>query len=130
MATKSTRTTKTANKPTVKTGRIYVQSTFNNTIISVTDATGGVLSWASAGNQGFKGARKSTPYAAQVAMKSAVDKAKPRGLESVEVFVSGVGSGREQAVRWLANSGLTVTHIQDITPIPHNGCRPKKPRRV
>ena len=121
---------KQKQKPPVKTGRIYVQSTYNNTIISVTDSTGGVLSWASAGNQGFKGARKSTPYAAQVAMKTAVEKAKLRGLESVEVFVSGVGSGREQAVRWLGNSGVAVTHIQDITPIPHNGCRPKKPRRV
>ncbi len=121
---------KQKQKAPVKTGRIYVQSTFNNTIISITDSEGGVISWASAGNQGFKGARKSTPYAAQVAMKAAVDKAKQRSLESVEVFVSGVGSGREQAVRWLGNSGLTVTHIQDITPLPHNGARPKKPRRV
>lgn len=128
MATNS-RTTK-KNLPPVKTGRVYVQSTFNNTIISVTDATGGVLSWASAGSQGFKGARKSTPYAAQVAMKVAIDKAKVRGLESVEVYVSGVGSGREQAVRWLGNSGLAVTSIQDVTPVPHNGTRPKKPRRV
>jgi len=128
MATSSTKQSK--KKEPVKTGHIFVQSTFNNTIISVTDAQGGVISWSSAGAQGFKGARKSTPYAAQVAMKSAVEKAKTRGLESVDVFVSGVGSGREQAVRWLGNSGLTVTHIQDVTPLPHNGTRPKKPRRV
>lgn len=126
----ATSNAKQAKKAPVKTGHIFVQSTFNNTIISVTDATGGVISWASAGSQGFKGARKSTPYAAQVAMKTAVEKAKTRGLESVDVFVSGVGSGREQAVRWLGNSGLTVTHIQDVTPLPHNGTRPKKPRRV
>ena len=128
MATSRTITKK--NLPPVKTGRIYVQSTFNNTIISVTDSRGGVLSWASAGSQGFKGARKATPYAAQVAMKTAVDKAKVRGLESVDVYVSGVGSGREQAVRWLGNSGLTVGTIQDVTPVAHNGARPKKPRRV
>ena len=129
MATASRKPTK-KNLPPVKTGRVYVQSTFNNTIISVTDSTGGVLSWASAGSQGFKGARKSTPYAAQVAMKTAVDKAKGRGLESVDVYVSGVGSGREQAVRWLGNSGLMVGTIQDVTPVAHNGARAKKPRRV
>lgn len=129
MATSSRKPTK-KNLPPVKTGRVYVQSTFNNTIISITDAGGGVLSWASAGSQGFKGARKSTPYAAQVAMKTAVERAKTRGLESVDVFVSGVGSGREQAVRWLGNSGLSVGSISDVTPVAHNGARPKKPRRV
>lgn len=126
----TTRSTTKKNLPPVKTGRIYVQSTFNNTLISVTDGAGGVIAWATAGNQGFKGARKATPYAAQVAMRSAVDKAKTRGLESVDVLVSGVGSGREQAIRWLGNAGVTVTSIRDVTPIPHNGCRPKKPRRV
>ncbi len=115
---------------TVPRGRVYVQSTFNNTIISITDASGGVLSWASAGNASFKGARKSTPYAAQVTLKNAVEKAKPYNLESVEVFVSGVGQGREAAVRALQGTGLTVTGIKDITPIAHNGARPKKPRRV
>lgn len=129
MATSSRQSAK-RNLPPVKTGRVYVQSTFNNTVISVTDAIGGVIAWASAGSQGFKGARKATPYAAQVAMKTAVDRAKLRGLESVDVFVSGVGSGREQAVRWLGNSGLTVGTIKDVTPVAHNGARAKKPRRV
>ncbi len=126
----TSRATTKKHLPPVKTGRVYVQSTFNNTVISVTDATGGVIAWASAGSQGFRGARKATPYAAQVAMKMAVERAKLRGLESVDVFVSGVGSGREQAVRWLGNSGLTVGTIKDVTPVAHNGARAKKPRRV
>ncbi len=115
---------------TVPKGKVFVQSTFNNTIISVTDPTGGVLSWATAGGSGFKGARKSTPYAAQVTLKNAIDKAKAYGLEAVEVYVSGVGQGREAAVRALQGTGIMVTGIKDVTPIPHNGVRPKKPRRV
>ncbi|MGI6103108.1 MAG: 30S ribosomal protein S11 [Patescibacteria group bacterium] len=114
----------------VARGRIYVQATFNNTIISVTDAQGGVIAWASAGGQGFKGARKATPYAAQTAMHAALDKAKLRGFQEADVFVSGVGSGREQAVRSIAGTGVAVTSITDVTPIAHNGVRAKKPRRV
>jgi small subunit ribosomal protein S11 len=115
---------------TVARGKVFVQATFNNTIISITDGMGNVLSWASAGGSGFKGARKSTPYAAQVTLKNAVDKAKAYGLESVDVFVSGVGQGRESAVRALQGTGIMVTGIKDTTPIAHNGTRAKKPRRV
>lgn len=114
----------------VPKGKVYVQATFNNTIISVTDAVGNVLSWATAGGSNFKGARKSTPYAAQVTLKNALDKAKPYGLETVDVFVSGVGQGREAAVRALQGTGIMVGSIKDMTPIPHNGTRAKKPRRV
>lgn len=114
----------------VPKGRVYIQSTFNNTIISITDAKGGVLSWATAGGSNFKGARKATPYAAQVTLKNAVDKAKPYGLETVDVFVSGVGQGRESAVRALQGTGISVSSIKDVTPIAHNGTRAKKPRRV
>lgn len=114
----------------VTVGRIYVQSTFNNTIITITDAVGNVIAWSSAGNQGFKGARKSTPYAAQTAMKAALDKAMEFGLKEVSIFVSGVGSGREQAVRSVGGTGVKVSSIKDITPIAHNGVRQKKPRRV
>ena len=114
----------------VSHGRIYVQATFNNTIVSVTDEKGQVISWSSAGSLGFKGARKATPYAAQIAATTAIDKAKTFGLESLEVYISGIGQGRESAVRSLSGSGLAVTQIKDITPMPHNGCRPKKARRV
>lgn len=114
----------------VPKGHVYVQATFNNTIITVTDPTGNVLSWATAGGSNFKGARKSTPYAAQVTLKNAIDKAKAFGLESVDVFVAGVGQGRESAVRALQGTGIMVTGIKDTTPIPHNGTRAKKPRRV
>lgn len=117
-------------KKDISQGKIYIQSTFNNTIVTVSDKTGNVLSWASSGSLGFKGTRKSTPYAAQVAAQSAVSKAKAYGLQSVEVFVSGVGSGRESAVRALHGAGLTVTNIKDTTPVPHNGPRAKKARRV
>jgi small subunit ribosomal protein S11 len=117
-------------KKDISQGKIYIQSTFNNTIVTVTDKSGNAVSWASSGSLGFKGTRKSTPYAAQVAAQSAVSKAKAFGLQSVEVFVSGVGSGRESAVRALHGAGLTVTNIKDITPVPHNGPRAKKARRV
>lgn len=130
MATSKTKTQKKKSYRAIPHGRIYVQSSFNNTIISITDATGNVLSWASAGGAGFKGARKSTPYAAQTALKNALDKAKDYGIQSVEILVSGVGSGRESAIRALKGTEITVSSIRDITPIPHNGCRPKKPRRV
>ncbi|EKD56270.1 MAG: ribosomal protein S11 RpsK [uncultured bacterium] len=114
----------------VTLGKMFIQATFNNTLVSITDSNGGVLSWSSAGSLGFKGARKATPYAAQLAAQAAIEKAKKFGLETIEVFISGIGSGRESAVRSLLGSGITVTSIKDVTPIPHNGCRPKKVRRV
>ena len=114
----------------VPTGSAYIQSTFNNTLVTLTDPQGGVLSWGSAGSSGFKGSRKSSPYAAQVAAEGAARKAMEQGLRQIEVFVKGPGSGRESAIRALQTSGLTVTSITDVTPIPHNGCRPPKRRRV
>jgi len=115
----------------VKIGRAYIQATYNNTIITLTDNNGDVISWASAGLAGFKGAKKATPYAAQIITRIATQKAKEEyGLEEVNVFVSGVGTGREAAIRALNANGLNVAAIKDMTPVPHNGCRPKKPRRV
>jgi len=115
----------------VKIGRAYINATYNNTMISLTDNNGDVISWASAGMAGFKGAKKATPYASQIITKIACQKAKEEyGLEEVSVFVSGVGTGREAAIRALNANGLNVTSIKDTTPVPHNGCRPKKPRRV
>ncbi len=111
-------------------GRVYVQATFNNTLVSFTDAGGNVISWGSPGVAGFKGSRKSTPYAATMATQPAAETAKSAGLKSVDVYVRGVGSGRDAAVRALQGSGLTISSIQDLTPIPHNGVRQKKPRRV
>jgi small subunit ribosomal protein S11 len=108
----------------------HIQSTFNNTIITITDMDGNVLAWASSGSSGYKGSRKSTPYAAQVAAEIAVEKAKSYGLEKVDVYMRGIGSGRDSAVRTLHSSGLYVSSIKDVTPVPHNGCRPRKPRRV
>ncbi len=114
----------------VKNGRAYIQSTFNNTIITIADLDGNVICWGSAGTLGFKGARKSTPYAAQLIAQSVAGKAKERGIEQLEVYVKGVGAGRESAIRSLDAAGINITSIKDVTPIPHNGCRPKKPRRV
>lgn len=114
----------------VVNGNAYVQASYNNTIVTLTEANGDVISWSSSGSSGFKGTRKSTPYAAQVAAEKAVEKAKVYGLQKVHVYVKGVGSGREQAVRGLASSGLEIISISDVTPIPHNGCRKKKARRV
>ncbi len=115
----------------VKVGRAYIQATYNNTMITLTDTNGDVISWASAGLAGFKGAKKATPYAAQIITKIAAQKAKEEyGLQEVSVFVSGVGTGREAAIRALNANGLDVSAIKDVTPVPHNGCRPKKPRRV
>ncbi len=120
---------KTAKR--VKSGRACINATYNNTMVTLTDSKGDVISWASAGIAGFKGAKKATPYAAQIITKIAVQKAKEEyGLEEVSVFVSGVGTGRESAIRSLNVNGLNVLAIKDVTPIPHNGCRPKKPRRV
>jgi small subunit ribosomal protein S11 len=111
-------------------GIAHVKSSFNNTIVSITDPEGNVISWASAGNVGFKGSRKSTPFAAQLAAEKAAKAAMEHGMRKVEVLVKGPGSGRETAIRSLQNSGLEVAGIKDVTPIPHNGCRPKKRRRV
>ncbi len=111
-------------------GKAFVKATYNNTIVTLTDLDGNVISWASAGMAGFKGPKKSTPYAAQIITRLAVEKARETGLKEVSVFVKGVGTGRESAVRALNANGLNITYIKDITPIPHNGCRPKKPRRV
>lgn len=117
-------------RKSVPRGQAHIQATFNNTIVTLTDPNGNVLSWGSAGAQGFKGSRKSTPYAAQVTAESAARKAMDHGLKQVDVFVKGPGSGREAAIRSLQASGLNVTSITDVTPIPHNGCRPPKRRRV
>jgi len=114
----------------VDRGQVHIQSSFNNTIVTITDATGNALSWASAGQLGFRGSRKSTPYAAQMAADTACSAAKEYGLKTVEVFVNGPGSGREAAIRALQAAGLEVTLIKDVTPVPHNGCRPPKRRRV
>jgi small subunit ribosomal protein S11 len=114
----------------VSSGIASIQATFNNTIISITDTAGNVITWASAGSVGFKGSRKSTPFAAQVAAENAAQKAKGLGLRQVKVYVKGPGAGREAAIRSLQAAGLEITAIKDVTPIPHNGCRPPKRRRV
>jgi small subunit ribosomal protein S11 len=121
---------KKKEKRVVPTGLVHVQASFNNTIITITDPVGHVISWSSSGSLGFRGSRKGTPYAAQQASLTAANKAKESGLRSVEVRVSGPGAGRESAVRALATAGLDVRSIKDRTPIPHNGCRPPKKRRV
>ena len=117
-------------KKNVERGQAHINSTFNNTMVTLTDSQGNALSWASAGQLGFKGSRKSTPFAAQEAAQEAAKKAMDYGLKTVEVFVKGPGSGRESAIRSLQAAGLEVTMIKDLTPIPHNGCRPPKRRRV
>jgi len=117
-------------KKNISTGVVHIQSTFNNTIISITDTNGNVISWSSAGMHGFKGSRKSTPFAAQLTAEDAVKKAQEHGMKSVEVSVKGPGAGRESALRALQSAGLVVTRIRDVTPVPHNGCRPPKKRRV
>ncbi|QBD80112.1 30S ribosomal protein S11 [Ktedonosporobacter rubrisoli] len=117
-------------RKSVPRGQAHIQATFNNTIVTLTDPNGNVLSWGSAGSQGFKGSRKSTPYAAQVTAETAARKAMDHGLRQIDVYVKGPGSGREAAIRSLQSAGLTVSSITDVTPIPHNGCRPPKRRRV
>lgn len=114
----------------IQTGVAHIAATFNNTIVSITDVSGNVVAWSSSGTCGFKGSRKSTPYAAQVAAEDAAKKASEHGMRTLEVEVSGPGSGRESALRALQAAGFTVTSIRDVTPIPHNGCRPRKRRRV
>lgn len=122
--------TKTKKPVKVREGNVYIQSSYNNTLVSVTDSQGNVLVWSSAGRVGFSGARKSTPYAAQRVISDAIERLKPFGVEEVKVYVKGIGNAREAAVRSLASAGLTIATIRDITPIPHNGVRPPKRRRV
>jgi small subunit ribosomal protein S11 len=126
---KKTKSRKRERK-SVPEGRACIQATFNNTIVTLTDPNGNVIAWSSSGTVGFKGSRKSTPYAAQMAANSAARKAMEHGLKQIEVIVKGPGSGREAAIRALQSSGLYITSIRDVTPIPHNGCRPPKRRRV
>ena len=121
---------KRREKKNIEKGAVHIQSTFNNTIVTITDVYGNAISWASAGELGFKGSRKSTPFAAQSAAETAAKAAMEHGLKSVEVYVRGPGSGRESAIRALETVGLQITMIKDVTPIPHNGCRPPKRRRV
>ncbi len=122
--------TKKRVKKNISNGIVHIQSTFNNTIVTITDAGGNVVAWSSAGVQGFKGSRKSTPFAAQMAAEDAAKKAMEHGMRSVEVYVKGPGPGRESALRSLQAAGFSVVMIRDVTPIPHNGCRPPKRRRV
>jgi small subunit ribosomal protein S11 len=121
---------KKKERKNVTTGTAHVNSTFNNTIVTITDAQGNTLAWSTAGNMGFKGSRKSTPYAAQIAAEEAGKKAKEHGVKTLEVLVKGPGSGRESALRALQSVGFVINSIVDITPVPHNGCRPRKRRRV
>ena len=130
MATKAKTSRKRRVKKHVERGQAHINSTFNNTMVTLTDMQGNALSWASAGQLGFRGSRKSTPFAAQEAAEVAAKKAMDFGLKTVEVYVKGPGSGRESAIRSLQAAGLEVTMIKDVTPIPHNGCRPPKRRRV
>lgn len=130
MAQKTVGRVKRRERKNVVNGQAHINATFNNTLITITDEIGNVISWSSAGSVGFKGSRKSTPYAAQIASEDAAKKAAEHGLKNVSVFVKGPGSGRETALRALQAVGFTVTSIKDVTPIPHNGCRPPKRRRV
>ena len=134
MATKATTkkgaTRKRRERKNIDSGAVHIQSTFNNTIVTISDTQGNTVSWASAGEMGFRGSRKSTPFAAQTAAETAAKAAMEHGMKTVEVFVKGPGQGREAAIRALQTAGLTVTMIKDVTPIPHNGCRPPKRRRV
>ena len=130
MAQKKRSKSRRREKKSIPTGRAYIQSSFNNTIVTLTDPQGNVIAWGSSGSARFKGSRKGTPYAAQLAARDAVRKGMEHGLRQVEVYDKGPGSGREAAIRSLQASGLNVTSIRDVTPIPHNGCRPRKRRRV
>lgn len=124
------RTGKKRERKHIEKGAAHIRSTFNNTLVTITDVAGNAISWASAGGLGFRGSRKSTPYAAQMAAETAAKAAMEHGMKSIEVFVKGPGSGREAAIRALQAAGLEVDMIKDVTPIPHNGCRPPKRRRV
>jgi len=127
---KKTARVKRRERKSIPKGRAYIQSTFNNTIINLTDPFGNTIAWSSSGTVGFKGSRKGTPYAAQLAAEQAARRGMEHGLREVEVYVKGPGSGREAAIRSLQSAGLTITGIREVTPIPHNGCRPRKRRRV
>ena len=131
MAEKKGKTkTRRRERKNVPMGHAHVQATFNNTLITITDTSGNAIAWGSAGGSGFKGSRKSTPYAAALSAENAARKAMENGMRQVEVFVKGPGAGREQAIRSLQAAGLEVTSVTDVTPVPHNGCRPRKRRRV
>ncbi|NLY83895.1 MAG: 30S ribosomal protein S11 [Acholeplasmataceae bacterium] len=130
VAAKKVVRTKRKERKNIETGVAHIRSTFNNTIVTIADTRGNVLSWASSGGLGFRGSRKSTPFAAQMAAEAAAKAAMEHGLKSVDVYVKGPGSGREAAIRALQGAGLEITLIKDVTPIPHNGCRPPKRRRV
>lgn len=127
---KQTKSKKKKVAKSVAQGNVFIQATFNNTIVTLTDLNGNTLAWSSAGNCGFKGPKKATPYAAGMIVKAAADRVKEIGLKEVNVFVKGVGAGRDSAVRALNANGFQVLSIKDLTPLPHNGCRPRKPRRV
>lgn len=130
MATAKKTTKKKKVNKNLNRGAAHISASFNNTIVTITDEYGNAISWASAGNMGFKGSRKSTPYAAQQAAEAAAKSAADQGLKSVEVFVKGPGNGRETAIRAIQSAGLNITAIKDVSPIPHNGCRPPKRRRI
>ena len=130
MAQKKRAKPKRRERKSIPVGKAYIQSTFNNTIVTLTDPEGKVIAWGSSGTAGFKGSRKGTPYAAQLAARDAARRAMEHGLRQIEVYVKGPGSGREAAIRALQSSGLYVTSIRDVTPVPHHGCRPPKKRRV
>ena len=130
VTTKKAVTRKRHERKNIEKGSAHIRSSFNNTIVTITDINGNALSWASAGEMGFRGSRKSTPYAAQTAAETAAKAAMEHGLKTVEVFVKGPGQGRESAIRALQTAGLEIVSIKDVTPIPHNGCRPPKRRRV
>jgi small subunit ribosomal protein S11 len=130
MATPKRTRTKRREKKNIERGQAHIRASFNNTLVTVTDTAGNALSWASAGGLGFRGSRKSTPFAAQMAAEKAANAAKEHGLRFVDVYVKGPGSGREAAIRALQTAGLEISLIKDVTPIPHNGCRPPKRRRV
>lgn len=130
MASQQPQKVRRKDRKNIVSGVAHVNSTFNNTVVTIADAQGNAISWSSAGSRGFKGSRKSTPYAAQIAAEDAGKKAQEHGMKTLEVQVKGPGSGRESALRALQAIGFTITAIRDVTPIPHNGCRPKKRRRV
>lgn len=130
MAKPSAKRTPKKEKKNIPQGRIYISASFNNTIVTVTDLEGGTICWATAGGSGFKGTKKGTPFAAQVAAKNAADKAMENGMREADIYIQGPGSGRESAIRAIQASGIRIRSLRDITPIPHNGCRPPKRRRV
>ena len=130
MAKPKKKAKKRREKKVVPTGRAYIQATFNNTVVTISDTEGNVVCWSSAGSLGFRGSRKGTPFAAQQASVSAAKKARDMGMRTIDVRVKGPGSGRDSAIRGLQNAGLEIRAIRDVTPIPHNGCRPPKKRRV